>query len=854
MVSATGSHGVSVTPAEMLEANRWVTAKFGDGAEPALPEARLVVLANNDPVQHNGRNGRALNVAGRRFERGLFCHAVSKVVVRLPGPGKTFSAFVGVDTNEQTLGGRGSVGVSVSLAGKEAWRSELLREGVPGVPVSVDLAGATEFALEVADGGDGIACDQADWAEAKVVLADGGTVWLGDMAAEQPSGAHYGPEQPFSFAYGDRRSAELLPTWQVARAARPLDDQRTEHVLTYTDPTTGLVARCVAVAYRDFPTVEWTVHLKNTGAEDTPLLTDLQALDTELQRFPWPASDGAEFRLHHHAGSPCTARDYEPFVSGLAPKAALRFAPPGGRPSDSVLPYFNLELPTSEGVIVAVGWPGQWAATFSRDDAAGLRVRAGQELTHFVLRPGEEVRTPLIVLQFWKGDSVRAQNVWRRWMLAHNLPRPGGKLPPAQMAACSSHQFGEMIHADGESQKLFVDRYLEEGIKLDYWWMDAGWYVNETGWPNTGTWEVDTKRFRGGLRAITDHAHAKGVKSIVWFEPERVTPGTWLYDTHPEWLLGRDGEQKLLDLGNADARQWLTDHVDKLINEQGIDLYRNDFNIDPLGFWRGADAADRQGLTEIRYVEGFLAYWDELRRRHPNMLIDTCASGGRRNDLETLRRSVPLLRSDYIIEPVGQQLHTYGIASWIPFYGTGLNSTDPYVFRSQMCPHLIGCYDVRLRDLDYPQLRRLYQQWRQVADCYFGDYYPLTPYNAGNDVWMAWQFDPRAGRRPSAGLPPRRQRLRVRPPASARARPRCDLHRDRPRRQRAAADERSRADGEGPAGDAGEPTSGTADQLQADRMSRDARALRRIAAPRSGFRVRAGRIGMPPHVGESAFS
>ncbi|PJB73329.1 MAG: hypothetical protein CO096_06125, partial [Armatimonadetes bacterium CG_4_9_14_3_um_filter_66_14] len=94
MVSATGSHGVSVTPAEMLEANRWVTAKFGDGAEPALPEARLVVLANNDPVQHNGRNGRALNVAGRRFERGLFCHAVSKVVVRLPGPGKTFSAFV----------------------------------------------------------------------------------------------------------------------------------------------------------------------------------------------------------------------------------------------------------------------------------------------------------------------------------------------------------------------------------------------------------------------------------------------------------------------------------------------------------------------------------------------------------------------------------------------------------------------------------------------------------------------------------------------------------------------------------------------------------------------------------------
>jgi len=253
---------------------------------------------------------------------------------------------------------------------------------------------------------------------------------------------------------------------------------------------------------------------------------------------------------------------------------------------------------------------------------------------------------------------------------------------------------------------------------------------------------VDTKRFPRGLRAITDHAHAKGVKSIVWFEPERVTPGTWLYDNHPQWLLGRDGEQKLLNLGNREAREWLIDHVDKLVNEQGIDLYRTDFNIDPLGFWRDNDSEERQGITEIYYVTGFLAYLDELRRRHPKMLIDTCASGGRRNDLETLRRAVPLHRSDYILEPVAQQLQTYGIAFWIPFYGAGFNSTDPYVHRSQTsCPHITACYDMRDRNLDYPQARRLYNQWRGFAAYYLGDYYPLTPYSTENDVWMAWQFD-----------------------------------------------------------------------------------------------------------------
>ena len=287
---------------------------------------------------------------------------------------------------------------------------------------------------------------------------------------------------------------------------------------------------------------------------------------------------------------------------------------------------------------------------------------------------------------------------------------------------------------------MFIDGYLREGLQLDYWWMDAGWYPNESGWTNTGTWEVDTTRFPNQLRAITDYGRSKDVKSIVWFEVERVTPGTWLYDNHPEWLLG-DTEWKLLNLGDSDARDWLIEHVDNLINEQGIDLYRVHFNIDPLVFWRGNDLENRQGITEIKYVMGFLDYWDELRRRHPDMLIDTCASGGRRNDLEALRRAVLLLRSYLILEPTAQQNHTYGIASWIPFYGTGINAFDAYTFRSQMCVHSTACYDMRNPEQDFEELRQRYAEWCFVSPYSLGDYYPLAPYNSTNDVWMAWEFD-----------------------------------------------------------------------------------------------------------------
>jgi alpha-galactosidase len=748
------AQAVAPTREELGLARRFVAAKFDDSEKSAPPEPGLVVHVNNNAVERNSRSNRPLQIGDNQYARGLYCHAVSRVTVRLPGPGKTLSAIVGLDNNEQTRVGQGSVIFSVRVGDREAFRSDVLRKDTPGVPIEVDLGGAGEFVLEVGDAGDGIGWDQADWADARVELADGSTVWLGDLPILAVHEALFTPDPPFSFTYGGKSSAELLKRWDVKRKVRKLDDQRSRHDLLYTDAETGLQLRCEAVEYHDFPTVEWTLHFKNTGTADTPILENIQALDVGWQRH-----GQTPFVLHHNVGSPADGTDYSPRETVLAPGATQRITAAGGRPTNSDLSYLNLQR-GDRGLIVVVGWPGQWAAEFIRNLDCGLRIRAGQELTHFKLHPGEEVRTPLIVLQFWQdGDWIRAQNVWRRWMMAHSMPKPGGRLPPPQFVASSSRAYGEMIGANEANQIMHIDRYLEEGLQLDYWWMDAGWYVQQRGWPQVGTWEVDPKRFPRGLRPISDHAHAKGIKILVWFEPERVAPGTWLAENHPEWIHGgKNGG--LLDLGNPEARRWLTDHVDRLLSEQGIDLYRQDFNIDPLRYWRAADAEDRQGITEIRHVTGYLAYWDELRRRHPDMLIDSCASGGRRNDLETMRRAVPLWRSDYAFEPVGHQSMTYGISLWLPYHGTatvacakagyygdGLTPVEPYAFWSNAAPSLGSGIDVRVKEIDYAALRRLVSQWRRISPCYYGDFYPLTRFSRDRDAWIGWQFDlPEQGR------------------------------------------------------------------------------------------------------------
>ncbi len=556
---------------------------------------------------------------------------------------------------------------------------------------------------------------------------------------------------PFSFIYGGQCSAGLLKTWKAERDSKELDEFRTQHTLKYTDSKTGLEVRCVIVEYKDFPTVEWTLYFKNTGVSDTPILSDIQALDVDMD-FNLSGTDD-EFALHHFAGGFAQADAYRPYQEAMGANTNKSFSAAGGRPTNKEMSYFNLEG-KGEGVIVVIGWPGQWSAQFNCNEDKVMHIVAGQELTHFTLHPGEEVRTPLIVLQFWKDrDWIDSQNIWRRWMMAHSIPKPYGKLPEARVLGSSYRVYGEMVNANEENQIMFINRYLEEELKIEYWWMDAGWYPCDGNWGKTGTWEVDTERFPGGLRAISDYAHSKGVKTMVWFEPERVAAGTWLTENHPEWILG-GANGGLLNLGNPEACDWLTNHVDKLLTEQGIDVYRQDFNMDPLDHWRANDAEDRQGITEIKHVTGYLAYWDELIRRHPNMLIDTCASGGRRNDLETLRRSVPLWRTDYQYEPVGEQSQTYGISFWIPYHGggniadanaaysgAGFTLVEPYAFWSTCYPSINCAIDMRVKEIDYATLRQLHKQRREIVSYYYGDFYPLTPYSLENNVWMAWQFN-----------------------------------------------------------------------------------------------------------------
>jgi len=583
---------------------------------------------------------------------------------------------------------------------------------------------------------------------------------------------------PFSFVYGRQSSGELLKAWPETTALRQLDAGRTEHTLFWSDPKTGLQVRLTAVEFAGSPVVEWTEYFRNEGKVDTPILEDVQPLDLSL---PLTGSKIPMILYSNGCGGMDT---YALHKYPLNQLDRLRLSNENGGKTTTTIPFFDIQT-GGGGLIGAMGWPGQWAISMSRPTEAAIVVRAGMEKTHLSLHPGEEIRTPQILVLPWNGDGMDAHNLLRRHILKYHTPQYDGK---PVVLPISHGGWGGMTTS---TSLRLLDQITQEKIGFENFWMDAGWYGadrpveefqvfgREDWFLYAGDWRVNKVPHPDGLRPISDAVHAKGMKFLLWFEPERAVVGTPLTIEHPEWFIGEEQTNfegndarplvkfRLFNFGNPAARQFMIDSMSDLINKEGIDIFRQDCNFALAPFWSQSESIDRQGITQIRYVEGLLEFWDGLRRRHPQLILDIVQRG----DLESISRAVDLSRADYPVspdaDPIGNQLSTEGLAYWRPHYGTILQMRprDNYHFRSGFSPGLsfalfnaagtkdqVGSFIPA--DFPFDWLRTQVEQLKRVRPYYYGDYYPLLPCSANTDCsagpgdersaafeWAAWQFN-----------------------------------------------------------------------------------------------------------------
>ena len=508
---------------------------------------------------------------------------------------------------------------------------------------------------------------------------------------------------------------------------------------------------------------EWTVWFENRGQRDTDVLSDAETVLT----FPgkYPTLKGI---LGDHGNQ------YRPYALDVAAQRRY-FESNSGRATHVNFPYFNLEYGDG-GVMLAIGWAGSWRADFRYDTATETTEYRARSVNHLrtVLRPGEKIRTALFVrAPYQKRSENYATNFWRSWFINRNLPLADGSSAPLQpfSTCCLASDTGRP-NSDGSISEDFstwqptLEKMIAENVKTDFRWFDAGWYIAPDGsspdrdwWGTVGTWTLDPVKWPGTtFLASTDFARANGMKTIMWFEPERVTnpealEKAWGYDG--SWAVRMPGIKPVSNnIGIPACYRWTLDRIQRTLRENRVELYREDNNSDQAALWRHLDSLEgenRDGITECKFIDAHYRMWDEIIACTLSYggcgFVDSCASGGGRNDLESLRRGVPLLRSDADRTTTALRLSmTTSFNRWIPMCGANnkekpdqlspVGKLDQYIWRASFLPILnMDSQFVQDPDQDFDTLRRGLREWKRVRAYLLKDFYVLTPWHTEADVY-----------------------------------------------------------------------------------------------------------------------
>ncbi|HEY9338037.1 MAG TPA: glycoside hydrolase family 36 protein [Kribbella sp.] len=196
---------------------------------------------------------------------------------------------------------------------------------------------------------------------------------------------------------------------------------------------------------------------------------------------------------------------------------------------------------------------------------------------------------------------------------------------------------------DPTTEKLLplIDAAAEAGA--DYFCIDAGWYAEGDWWNTVGAWQPSTSRFPNGLAEVIDRIHTRGMVPGLWLEPEVIGVRSPIAGELPDdAFLSRRGVRVaesgryLLDLRNPAARKHLDDTVDRLVAEFGVGFFKFDNNtMTGPGTDKGGTSLGH-GLLE--HQRALLDWLDGLHTRHPDLLIENCASGAMRMDYAMLSR------------------------------------------------------------------------------------------------------------------------------------------------------------------------------------------------------------------------
>lgn len=504
-----------------------------------------------------------------------------------------------------------------------------------------------------------------------------------------------------------------------------------------------------------------TRRARNEGTRASPPLDVIEPLYLEFRqparRWRHIYANGGTTE-HYYPPAAYRTQEWTRHQTGSYPGAALTIeSHPEGRSSNLHLPLIiSLASPArdSAGLFCGMEWSGGWYIRWTGVDEGRSALSAGVKVNGLQLAPGESLDLPPVHLGFFRGGPAAGTNALRRYLYTSVCAQYQGQ--PVIPRVSYDHWFGIDNRLSADLLARQARRAAELGVETFV--VDAAWFAGD--FPEgVGNWDsVDTRKFPDGLEPFAAYVRSLGMEFGLWFEPERAVEGTSWVRQHPEWFVPVDwpssvhrqaGKQHYhLDLSRRDAQDFVIEQVGRWISRLDIRWSRWDYNIEPAPFWSALDPTLK---VQFPYMAGLYRVLDTLMQRHPNWMVEGCASGGRRIDIGTIKRAHTFWFSDQTDDPFLCRYMQARANRFLP--GHLLNSSvavplnagdagfDDLAILSRMAGKLAFDGDIACWS---PGLARRMADWVNVFKAHrrlmAQDFYQLQPIPTTAEDWDALEF------------------------------------------------------------------------------------------------------------------
>jgi alpha-galactosidase len=310
-----------------------------------------------------------------------------------------------------------------------------------------------------------------------------------------------------------------------------------------------------------------------------------------------------------------------------------------GRTSHDKFPALIVDI-TSETLVMHLGWSGASVLAIDLLEDGRRLVHAGElfEPGEMRLSAGEAYQSPTVYFGF---DTADFRELLRhdilQWSGGHMRPRP---------VTLNTWEGNYFVH---KMDSLKAQASAAAALGIERFVLDDGWFgLRDDDTSSLGDWFIDKRKYPDGLMPLVDHVTSLGMEFGIWFEPEMVNPNSELFRKHPEWALQVKGRamplsrsQLVLDLTQKAVTDYLFKCIDDVLKTCEISYIKWDMNRDLMH----AASVGGQAVTskQTHALYGLLA---RVRKAHPKLEIETCASGGGRIDYGILAYTSRIWTSD----------------------------------------------------------------------------------------------------------------------------------------------------------------------------------------------------------------